>query len=180
MRVRHLFWILTAAIGFALPAWAGTGGSPVPPVLSGATKNDDKAYVGIQWDMNVRNSATVVLGYRSAKVGSDDKVHGAAAEVTFALTGPLRGPGEIRIKGFDGKRKSQGELGVGYSLLHRAFLLNAGVQGNHVYGGVDYLFGPGFKPYVGVNTLGRHDAVSQTATCPNGYVLVGPSCELDD
>lgn len=176
MTMRHLFWILIATVGLASPAWAGKGGSPVTPTFSKATKSDNKAYLGIQWDMNVRNSATVVLGYRSAKVSSDDKVHGAAAEMTFALTGPMRGPAEFRIKGFDGKRKSQGELGVGYSLLHQAFLLNAGVQGNHVYGGVDYLFGPGFKPYVGLNTIKRYDAVPQSATCPTGYTLVGNTC----
>ncbi len=176
MKVIHVAAGLVSAVLLAGSAWAGKGGAPVVPTFGKGKKSENEAYVGIQWDMMARSSVTAVLGYRSVDVDSRDKVRGAAAELTYALTGPMAGPGEFRVKGVDGERGSQGELGAGYSFAHRAFLLNGGIQGSHVYGGVDYLFGTGLKPYIGLNTIGRYDRVQRVASCPPNWVFIDGEC----
>lgn len=176
MKANRVVVGLVSAVLLAGSAWAGKGGSPIVPTFTKAKKTKNEAYVGIQWDMMARSSVTAVLGYRSVRVDSSNNVRGGAVEATYALTGPMAGPGEFRIKGIDGDRSSQGELGIGYSAAHAAFLLNGGLQGNHVYGGVDYLFGPGLKPYVGLNTIGSYSRVPRSATCPPGYTVVDGEC----
>jgi hypothetical protein len=54
--------------------------------------------------------------------------------------------------------------------------LNAGVQGPYVNLGTDYLFGKGWQPYVGVNTLGRVRAPTESLSCPAGFNLQGTNC----
>lgn len=158
----------------SMASWAGGGGSPpIPtiPAFAERDRNKNEAYVGIQWDMMARSGLTAVVGYRWAEVDSDNDVQGATTEFTYTLTGPKAGPGEFRIKALDGGRSTQGELGAGYSFSHDAFLLNGGVQGENWYGAVDYLLGPGFKPYFGVNTIDRYRKVQPEAICPSGWVL---------
>lgn len=167
--------VTVAAVVIAPAAQAGKGGSPVVPTLQQQKKNDNKAFIGLQWNFGVREGLSGVIGYRWAKVGFGDNVRGTHLDFTFALTGQT-GPGEIHLKAFDGQRDVQGEIGIGYGFHARAFLVNAGVQGPHVNAGADYLFGKGLQPYVGVNTIRRYKAAPDQLTCPTGYSLVGSSC----
>lgn len=165
---------LCAAL-MAPAAHAGVGGAPIPATLTKQKKSDDKAFIGLQWNMGVREGASLVVGYRWAKVGPNNKARGTSLDFTYALTGAA-GPGELHLKAFDGSRDVQGELGVGYGFHAGAFLLNAGVQGPNVNLGTDYLFGMGWQPYVGVNSIGKYKRPADLASCPAGYTLTGTTC----
>ena len=173
--LRSMPWVVAVVVASS-PAWAGTGGTTQPPTFSKDSQRKNQAFAGIQWNFNVRNGATAVLGFRSVTVDSDNKVRGATTDITFPLTGAPFGVGEVHLKGVAGNRDGQGELGVGYSFAGAAFLLNAAYQGPYVYVGTDYLFGPGFMPYVGINTIGKYNTVPAVANCPAGFTLQGGVC----
>jgi len=173
-----------SALALAAPVHAGKGGPTQPPTIAASvskeSRNDNKVYAGIQWNFGARTGATAVVGYRAAKVRSNDRVRGAKVEVSYVLSGAPMGLGEFRVKGLAGSRSLQGELGAGYGFQGQAFLLNMGVQGPHVVAGTDYLFGPGWQPYIGVNTLGKARKARETFSCPAGYSLSGSTCTLID
>ena len=176
--------LVLALQALAISAFAGTGGPTLPPTVPAdvtkSSRNDNKIYAGINWNWGAREGATAVLGYRAAKVRSNDRVRGAKVELSYILSGAPMGLGEVRVKGLAGKRSLQGELGAGFSFQQQAFLLNAGVQAPYVNGGTDFLFGKGWQPYIGVNTLGRVKPARETLSCPAGYSLSGSDCTLDD
>lgn len=160
----------------ALPAHAGKGGPTATPIITKQGRTDNRLYVGINWNFGVRDGTTAVLGYRTAKTRDSDRVHGVKAEMTYVLSGAPRGFGEVRVKALQGRRDALGELGLGYSLQSEAFLLNGGLQGPYVNAGTDYLFGKGWMPYVGINTLARVREATQITSCPTGFVLNGATC----
>ena len=173
--------VAVASVALALPAWAGVGGTAPTTTITKQGRNDNKIFAGINWNWGVRNGATAVIGYRWAKIKDNERVHGALIDMTFALSGAAVGPGEIHLKALQGRRSVQGELGVGYGLQAGAFLLNGGVRAPYVNLGTDYLFGKGWQPYIGIDTLGRvkkPDEVS-TTTCPAGSVLQNGTCVID-
>ena len=174
--------LATLALALAAPAHAGKGGPVPPPTVAASvskeSRNDNKVYAGINWNFGARTGATAVLGYRGAKIRSNDRVRGFKVEASYILSGAPMGFGEFRVKGLAGSRSLQGELGAGYGFHGQAFLLNAGVQGPYVNAGTDYLFGPGWQPYIGVNTLGKPRHARETSSCPAGYTLSGSTCTL--
>ena len=177
---RSMRWALMAvSAAVVLPAaYAGKGGPPIPATVTKQKSKDNKAFVGLQWNFGVREGLSAVVGYRWATVGPDNKARGQQLDFTYALTGNS-GPGELHLKGFDGRRDLQGELGFGYGFHAGAFLLNFGAQGPNVNVGADYLFGKGFQPYVGVNSVGKYKNESDLLSCPSGYTLSGATCNPD-
>lgn len=165
-----------ASLGLALPAFAGKGGPPTPPTISKQSRKDNKVFVGINWNWGVRNGATAVVGYRWARVKSNNHVSGALVDLTVVLSGAPVGLGEMHVKGLAGGRSVQGEFGAGYGFQGQAFLLNGGVRAPYANVGTDYLFGKGWQPYVGINTLQRVKAPTETASCPTGFDLTGGMC----
>lgn len=170
-----------AAFSLALPAHAGKGGPAPTSTITKQKRNDNKAFVGINWNWGVRDGATAVVGYRWAKVKENGHVNGSLVDLTFPLAGAKFGLGELHIKGLAGRRSAQGELGVGYGFQAGAFLLNGGARGPYVNVGTDYLFGRGWQPYVGIDTLGRVKRPNETTTlsCPAGFTLQGGNCIPD-
>jgi hypothetical protein len=177
---RSLFAALLAVASFALafPAHAGKGGPTPTQTITKQGRNDNKLFVGINWNWGVREGATAVVGYRWAKVKDNGRVNGALIDLTVALTGAPVGLGEFHVKAFQGSSSAQGELGLGYGFQGEAFLLNGGVRGPFVNLGTDYLFGKGWQPYVGIDTLGRTKGPDEvtTSTCPAGFVLTNGAC----
>ncbi|MCC7463238.1 MAG: hypothetical protein IT480_12335 [Gammaproteobacteria bacterium] len=171
----------TAAFSFALPAHAGKGGPAPTATITKQKRNDNKAFVGINWNWGVRDGATVVVGYRWARVNGNGRVNGSLIDLTFPLSGADFGLGELHVKGLTGQRSAQVELGVGYGFQGDAFLLNGGARGPYVNLGTDYLFGKGWQPYVGIDTLGHVKRPKEitTLSCPEGYTLQGNSCISD-
>ncbi len=178
-KIIHGILFALTAFALALPAHAGKGGGTVPPTIAKKGRNNNSIYAGINWNFGVRNGATAVLGYRDARVKSNGNVDGFKVEATWVLSGAPMGFGELRAKYLRGKRSAQGEVGVGFSGAHEAFLLNAGVQGPYANGGVDYLFNKGWLASIGVNTLKKVRKPEETLTCPAGYVLDVDVCVID-
>ena len=175
-KLYHGVLFLLATLALALPAHAGKGGSP--PVEK-KSRSDNTVYVGINWNFGVRNGATAVVGYRDARVNTHKNVDGWKAEATFVLSGANMGFGEIRAKYLKGERDVQGELGLGFSGAHEAFLLNGGVQGPYVNGNIDWLWGKGLLFSIGANTLDSVKKPKKTNTCPPGYTLDVDICIQD-
>jgi hypothetical protein len=174
-------FVAVASVSLAMPACAGSSGTAPTTTITKQGRNDNKLFAGINWNWGVRNGATAVIGYRWAKIKDNERVHGALIDMTFALSGAAVGPGEIHLKALQGRRSVQGELGIGYGLQAGAFLLNAGVRGPYVNLGTDYLFGKGWQPYVGIDTLGRVKKPNEvsTTTCPPGFDLQNGACFID-
>src|SRR5205085_7807382 len=181
-KILHGVLFVLASFALALPAYAGKGGGTVPPTIEKKSRNDNTVYAGINWNFGARDGATIVLGYRDARVNKHNDVDGWKVEATWVLSGAPSGFGEIRAKYLKGQRDVQGELGAGFSGAHEAFLLNAGVQGPYINGNLDYLFNKGFLASIGANTLNKVKKRKETATCPSGYTLdeVNNVCVLSD
>lgn len=176
-----------ALLGLAAgPALAGKGGPPPTPtfttVVIGQDKvSDDEFFAGINWQFGTNSQAELVIGYRDVNVHSDGDVDGAGVDFTFPIKDGLKF-GEMRVKAIDGQDDWQGEFGLGWSFLHQGFLLTGGAQGNFFTMGTDYVFGTGWEPYIGANSIGDYDVppylTETTASCPSPYVLGndGESC----
>jgi len=166
-----------AASGMAMSAFAGKGGGTIPADVSKKSRNDNTVYAGINWNWGAREGATGVIGFRKAKTKSNNNVQGGKIEATIILSGAPVGFGELKLKGLAGSRSTQGELGLGFG--HQGFLATGGVQVPYANAGTDYVFGKGWQPYVGVNTLGKTKRARETLSCPSGYTLNGSDC-LED
>ncbi len=170
--------LAVASLALAPPAHAGATGPQPTQTITKQGRNDNKLFVGINWNWGVREGATAVVGYRWAKVKDNAHVNGALVDLTIALTGAPVGLGEFHVKALQGSRSVQGELGLGYGFQGEAFLLNGGVRGPFVNLGTDYLFGKGWQPYAGIDTLDRTKGSTETttSTCPAGFDLVNGAC----
>ena len=160
------------ALALAAPAHAGVSGPSPVTTITKKDRNDNKVFVGVNWNWGAREGLTGVVGYRWAKVKTDDKVRGGLVDLTMPLTGADRfSLGELHLKALAGKRSVQGEAGIGYGFQAQAFLLNAGVRAPYATAGTDYLFGKGWQPYVGIHSMGRSKRAENTSTttCPAGY-----------
>ncbi len=180
-----------ALLGVAAgPVLAGKGGPPPPPtfttvVIGQDRDRQDEFFAGINWQFGAQSQAELVVGYRDVDVHSDGDVDGYGVDFTFPLKDGIKF-GEMRLKGIDGQEDWQGEYGLGWSFLNEGFLLTGGVQGNYFTLGTDFVFGTGWQPYVGVNSIGSYDApdflTETTGSCPAPFVLSqdGLSCEFND
>jgi hypothetical protein len=179
------------AVALALACTPVLAGIPTPPpnptftttVIGQEEASEDEFFAGLNWQFGASSQAELVVGYRDVDVKSDGDVDGFGLDFTFPLKGGIK-PGELRLKGIDGDEDLQGEFGLGWSFAHKGFLLTAGAQGQHVTAGTDYVFGAGWEPYIGVNTVGDYDPpefrTETTGSCPEPYELSanGQSCEL--
>lgn len=166
------------AAGIFLHAGAVIAGLPPgqQPIVTGAgggKYNSDKFFAGINWTFGAGPSVGPegVIGFHSTRV-KPGSVKGQGIKLTFPLSG---GPqfGAVKLTAINGNRHLQGELGFGYSFLMGAPLLTGGGFGSHLMFGSDYIFGHGFRPYLGVHTMGsyRKPSGGTTTSCQSGSVL---------
>ena len=120
---------MLAAFALLLPAHAGIS-STVEPDVEKQSRHDNTVYVGINWNFGVRDGA--ICGDRLSadcqRSRRTSNVEGWKAEATFVLSGANMGFGELRAKYHRwASAHVQGELGLGFSGAHEAFLLNGGI-----------------------------------------------------
>ncbi len=145
-----------------------------PSSVNPSSENDNQVYLGLLWYIGGTYVPRIELGYRNVKVDRHGDVKGGAASMSFL---PGKGLDMFKLKGVRGGRNSQGELGVGYSIQHGTFLGTLGVQGNHITGGLDYLFGVGPQVFGGINTIGNYH---KSNNCPSGtnYNKYTKQCDM--
>jgi hypothetical protein len=172
---------ICVALGAAsIPAFACKGGPPPPPptidiIMVGEEEtSEDEFFVGINWQFGAASQAELVVGWRDVDVEHTGDVSGFGVDMTFPLKDGFH-VGELRLKGIEGDEDLQGEFGLGWSFFHKGFLLTGGGQGHYFTAGADYVFGTGFEPYVGVNTIGDYDPPSweevEVRSCPPPFEL---------
>lgn len=141
-----------------LPATKTAGNCTAPTLVGGATgsglRKDNKLFAGINWNFG-KSSAELVVGFRHLRVQSNKDVEGAKLDFTLPFSTSGIGFDKLRLRYVSGTRDVQGEAGGGFSFQSGKPLLGAEVQGPYVLGGLDYVIGGGFQPYVGVNSLGK-------------------------
>ena len=177
--IRNAVFALAATSVFPSAFAGATPPTGEDPTIIRSGRHENRVYAGINWNFGVRDGATIVVGYRAAKVSSGGHVDGFKAEIGYVLSGAPTGLAEARVKYLNGSRSAQGEVGAGFSFASQAPLFNLGVQGPYINGNYDYLFGKGSLGSIGINTLGKARKPTETATCPAGSVLVSGLCEID-
>jgi hypothetical protein len=95
----------------------------------------------------------IVGTVRHTKTNEKNNVVGALGEVSFPLLGDQPFVPTVRAKGLVGNTDVQGLAGFGFNFAEGQALVNAGIQGPHVEGGLDVLLNGEINPYIGVNTF---------------------------
>ncbi|MCS4504160.1 hypothetical protein NYO91_08730 [Arhodomonas aquaeolei] len=171
---RILLSLVLAAAGFLATgsaAYAGVPNSWVPKETHhyDDEKTEDEAFASVEWTFGKSVLPEIAVGFRSVKVQSDGDVFGGQASLSFDLA--EMGMGKFKLQAVQGDENAQLQLGTGYSIARSNFLITGGVQGNHVFGGADYLFGTGWQAVGGFNTVGNYDPPegASVRSCPDGY-----------
>ena len=110
--------------------------------------------VGIQWDFS-DSQPQVVASVRRLQTRTSGDVAGGKFDIALPLTFDKPLDPTIRLMGVVGNRDIQGEAGAGWKIMSSRAVAAVGVQAPYTNGGVNYVFGAGLKPYLGVNTFGR-------------------------
>jgi hypothetical protein len=173
--------LLTAALasslaGFGSSAAMAGGAMPMPPTPTPNTAEDTETevFAGARWTFGKSLKPELLAGVRSAEIDSTGDVKGLQASISYDLA--TMGLGKLRFEALKGNETTQALLGVGYDFSHGAPLLGLGARGNHVFGGVDFLWGPNVPEfYVGLDTLGSLD--EPDPTCDAG--IYGNPYEYD-
>lgn len=137
-----------------------------------------RGYAGLAWALGVKNSSAlpdVVVGVRSIKVNSDDKVsNGADLSARFTLKNGFAFD-SARLSYVEGKRDLVGNIGVGYSLTNKSYFTTISAQGAYSRLGLDYEFSKvKFVPFIELLTVPGPDQVK--AVCNPGDTLLGSRC----
>ncbi len=134
---------------------------------SGGGLTLSKAYhtsfiAGLQWNFG-DSQPELVLGVRRTQTSTSSQVRGAKIDLAIPLKADF---GQIkpvvRVMGLAGNRDVQGEFGFGMRMLDWKPVVAAGAQIPYANGGINYVFGDGVKPYVGLNTVKRAVAPRQS------------------
>ncbi|MCS4504161.1 hypothetical protein KBTX_00260 [wastewater metagenome] len=171
-RILLIFAALTL-LSATVPAVAGTIGIPPETHTYGTEKTEDEAFASVEWTFGKSVLPEIAVGFRSVKVQSDGDVFGGQASLSFDLA--EMGMGKFKLQAVQGDENAQLQLGTGYSIARSSFLITGGVQGNHVFGGADYLFGTGWQAVGGFNTIGNYDLPDPDteSSCQSGYSYNG-------
>ena len=152
---------------------AFAGMAPPDPTISFSSdeRTDNEFFVGLNWELGGSMTPQGVIGYRRAKVDSSGNVDGFSLNYGFLFNGFQ--PGNIKAIYFDGKENLQGEIGFGYDFKKHSPLGVLGVQAQYINFGTDYIFGNGFKPYGGINSIDGYDKPDEitTKSCPATFTL---------
>ena len=124
--------------------------------------------VGIQWDFS-DSQPQLVAGVRRLDTRPNGDVAGGKLDIALPLGFDKPLDPTIRAMGVVGTRDIQGEAGLGWKIMSSRAVAAVGVQAPYTNGGVNYVFGDGLKPYLGVNTFSR-------APGPRSVLTSAPIC----
>jgi hypothetical protein len=121
------------------------------------TNTDNRAYAGLKWTLNEGIKPQAVIGFRHAKTESNGDTDGGDISISAKFIDGFQ-LGKLRAKYFNGKEKTQGELGAGYDFMNGLFA-GIGVHAPYSNVGVDLL--PTAKdkiePYFQLDTIKKND-----------------------
>ena len=149
-RLKSICGILALALSTMAIANFASAGIAVAPVYG--SQNETLFSLGIQFDFGDRQTQ-VVAGARRTHTDSNNEVTGAKLDIAFPIVPFVPAEPTIRLMGLAGTPDFQGELGVGIDLGSNSPLVGAGVQAPFTNGGLNYVFGEGLEPYLGLNTI---------------------------
>lgn len=144
-------------------AGIGTAGAGIgPPPTPNATEDTEtRVFAGARWTIGGSIKPELLAGVRSAEVDSTGDVKGLQASISYDLA--TMGLGKLRFEALKGNETMQATFGVGYDFANSAPLLGLGARGTHIFGGVDFLWGPNVPEfYAGLDTLGSLDEPAPT------------------
>lgn len=188
MRLALQLTLATLLIGAVATTQAGTIAPPPTETITttesrfATEKTEEEAYIGLEWKIGTSILPEIEVGYRQVDVESNGDVSGGQASLSFDIE--RRTLGKFKLEGVKGDEDLQGQLGLGYNLPDRGFLVTGGAQGNHIFAGLDYTLGTGLDVMAGINTIGDYDAPDErvttseqvTLSCPEGTTLQGDFC----
>jgi len=121
------------------------------------TNTDNRAYAGLKWTLNEGIKPQAVIGFRHAKTESNGDTDGGDISISAKFIDGFQ-LGKLRAKYFNGKEKTQGELGAGYDFMNGLFA-GIGIHAPYSNVGVDLL--PTAKdkiePYFQLDTIKKND-----------------------
>ena len=124
---------------------------------SSQTNTDNRAYAGLKWTLNEGIKPQAVIGFRHAKTESNGDTDGGDISISAKFIDGFQ-LGKLRAKYFNGKEKTQGELGAGYDFMNGLFA-GIGIHAPYSNVGVDLL--PTAKdkiePYFQLDTIKKND-----------------------
>lgn len=158
------------------PSFSAGSCDGIPPCVapaggSASSNTETVGFLGLQWNFG-SNAPELILGLRHTNTQADDRVYGGKVDLAFPLGKDLFTP-TVRVLGLAGNVDFQGELGMGIDTRSMSPLLAIGLQVPYANLGANYVFGDGFRPYVGFNSLERPSSRAGTGlSCPPNYVLI--------
>ena len=132
--------------------------------------------IGVQWDFGDKKPQ-VVAAVRRTQTTTQSAVYGGKMDIAIPLSTDGFFNPTVRLLAVGGDRTIQGEAGFGATRTAQGSispLLALGAQVPFVNGGVNYGFGQGLTPYLGLNTVKRAAAPKRTPStlmCQTGYTL---------
>ena len=154
---------LTTSSAYGVPA----------TIFSTPTKQtDNKVFAGFSWTIGGSAIPQLAIGFRSAKVSSNGDVYGNSLSMNIRLDKPSAG--KLKLNYFNGTQTVQGEAGLGYDFSNSQFLFGAGLHGPYLNGGLDYLLGGKFDPYLGIDSIGKYKKPNES--CPAPFTPANGRC----
>jgi hypothetical protein len=146
---------------------------PIDYTPSQASSNDNRAYVGIKWNLSGGIKPEAVVGFRYANINSNGDTEGGDLSISAKFIEGFQ-PGQILAKYFNGKQDVQGEVGGGYDFT-QGILGLVGVHAPYSNIGVDlYPITQKFDPYIQVDTIKGNN--KPNPTCPSPTYWNGSTC----
>ncbi len=119
---------------------------------------DTRFLAGLRWNFGT-STPEAVVGFRRTKTKQDNDLGDTkGVQVDFAI--PLSAEAihpTLRLLGVVGTRQVQGEIGFGIQMIDWKPVGSLGVHAPYSEAGVNYYSGDGWKPYLGIDSIGPVD-----------------------
>ena len=175
--MKKWLWTVAATMAFlALPASTGLAQQVTTySLISGKSKTETQAYVGLNWNVETGKTPAVVLGVFRTRVKANGDTTGGNLNLHINVAGGVR-PGKLKLGYLNGKEDLQGEAAVGFNFLNNKPLLALGLNIPYASAGVDIYANPGVDPYFTVDTQGKFKKPKRRCVVDPGGKFTDPTC----